>query len=251
MMRRQRTLFAGAIAAMCTLAPVVAAQVSPRTLVTRAIAAAGGARAARAASAIEWSGSATVHAGGRTVEIRGRWRVAPDTAVSTTWMASQDSSAARSLVVAGERGWLVRAGTATAMPADMLTEERHQFHLYELLRLVPLLESPLTLEGAPPDSAGNAAVLVRSPDYPDVTMYFDAAHRLVRMVTTFAAPGGALGARQELRLTGQVRVGGFRWFRQLDIRRDGQPYFTLRIDRAHRATGLLTEWLRLAGVPPA
>lgn len=201
---------------------------TPERFLGRAIVAAGGVEALSALPALEWKGSATVHAPGKEIPILGTWRVAPpDTARVITWPADEDSSKARTLSIAGDAGWLQRGGRTEPMPTEQLAEERHQFYLYSLLRLLPLRDPAATLTLLPADSAGETGILVHRSDRLDVTLYFDQDQRVTRMRTHFARPNDSPGDEEEVRLEGTVDVAGVQWFRQMHILRNGTPYFDL------------------------
>lgn len=218
---------------------------SPTAVVEAAIRAAGGRGALDAARALDWDATAAVHAGGQDVSIAGRWRILPpDSAISTTWLAARGPTTARSLVVAGARGWIARDTALTPMPAETLAEERHQFYLYALIRLVPLLDPATTLSTAGTDSAGNRGVRVERQGRLPVTLWFDATPRAVRLTTTFAKADGSPGEAQDIRLEGTITAAGMTWFRRMVIRRAGSPYFEMDISALRAAAGLDDPLLR-------
>ena len=112
----------------------------------KAIAAAGGEQALAAATVLKWSGKAVIHAGGRRIEIEGRWIVEPpDRAVVATWEVDKGESSTRRLIVNGAEGLMERGGQRMPMPADVLAHERDQFYLYSVMRLLPLREPGVQL----------------------------------------------------------------------------------------------------------
>ena len=207
----------------------VGAQENPQALVRRAIEAAGGRTNLAARPALQWEGRAVIHIPGRDINIAGTWSIhPPDSAVVATYDAAQGPRTTRRLIVAGTRGWTQRDSQFSVMPAAMLTEERHQFYLYALLRLLPLEAPGVRLTPVPADSAGNAGLRVESPGRLPVTIYFDRDARVVRMSTTFAADSGPV-VRQDIRFVGTAESNGVKWFKTMEIRRDGEPYFELEI----------------------
>lgn len=218
---------------------VIAALVGPRdpdirpsqaTLVRRALAAAGGAAKLQHFRALDWDGTATVHIPGRDIALQGRWKVVPpDVADVATWEAARGPSATRRILMKGDRGWLQRDTTQTPMPAAMVAEERHQYYLYALLRILPLQQRDAKLTAVARDSAGSEGLRVELPGRLPVTMYFDREGRVRHVVTTFATVDGSAGDAQELWLRGTTEAQGVRWFRELTILRAGKPYFDLTV----------------------
>jgi hypothetical protein len=209
-------------------ATIAFAQQTPYQLLDQAIQRAGGPEALSANPLLEWRATATIHLPGRTIEIAGEWTVHPDSAVSATWLKDQPNSPRR-LILSAQGGWTQRGDAApAAMPPELLVEERHQFYLYQVLRLVPLLK-PLILQPAPPDSLGRMAFRIVDPDHPDVTVYFDQEFRVVALHTVFAAQDMSNPESQHLELSGEVESQGVRWFRDMKILRAGQPYFDMTI----------------------
>ena len=210
-------------------ATIAVAQQAPGEILDQAIARAGGREALRAHPVLEWRGSATIHVPGRVIEIEGEWEVRPDSAVSATWLKDQPG-APRRLILSTRGGWTQRGDAApAAMPADLQVEERHQFYLYQVLRLVPLLDPAFSLQTAPPDSQGHPGLRVRHPDHLDVILYFDREFRVVALHTVFAAQDMANPESQDIQFAGDVRSGEVRWFKEMQIRRAGNPYFNLTI----------------------
>ena len=199
-------------------------------LLARAIAYAGGEEALARATALTWDGDAVVHAGGRTVAITGRWAIQPpDTAIVATYAVDRGPATTRSMVVAAPRGWTAANGEFTPLPEAVLANERDEFYLYSVLRLVPLLERGVSLVSLPADSAGHAAFGARQAGRPDVDVYVDGEGRVVRLRTTVAHPATGAPASQELLFAGTLSAGGIRWPRTMRITLDGAPYFDLEM----------------------
>ena len=216
-------------------------------IVDAAIARAGGEGALSRARALTWEGDAVVHAGGRTIAIAGRWAVLPpDTAVVTTWPAAQGPAAARTMVVAAPRGWAVRGGAFTPLPAAVLANERDAFALYDLLRLVPLRTPGVRLARVPDDSLGRRGVRAQRPGRPDAELWVDRSGRLARVRLAVADAQTGRPVPWDVALEGEVAAagGGVRWPRTLRIAQGGAPYFeltvrALRVDAGLRDTLLL------------
>ncbi|HEU0016204.1 MAG TPA: hypothetical protein VFQ45_21170 [Longimicrobium sp.] len=219
-----------AAVAGCTGAARTALREDPsQVLLDRAIAQAGGAEALERARALAWQGDAAIHDGERTIRIAGTWGVQPpDTAVVATYDVTRGEASTRAMVVAAPRGWIIMPGAQPRpMPDAMLANERDQFYLYEVIRLVPLRDPRVTLTALPPDSAGRPGTRAEQPGRPRVDLYFDPAGRLVRLRTEVADPEGGPAVRQDVWLSGVMEAGGVRWPAELRITQDGAPYFTL------------------------
>lgn len=212
-------------------------QQSPAALLDQAIERSGGRQALSAHARLAWRGAATIHIPGRTIEIAGEWDVRPDSAVATTWLRDQPN-APRRLILSGLGGWTQRGDAPPApMPPELLMEERHQFYLYQVLRLVPLLDPAFTLHPAPPDSLGRPAFRVSHDGHLDVTLYFDRSHRVAALHTVFASADSNPPESQEIELTGSMDSGRVHWFREMRIRRAGRPYFDLTLTEFQAAPG--------------
>jgi hypothetical protein len=206
------------------------AQEAPATLLERALTAAGGAERLARYRAFTWRAEATVHVPGRDISLLGHWQIAPpDSAIVATYETSTGPSSMRRLILAGDRGWSERGGQTDPLPMAAVTEERGQFYLYSLIRLLPLRDPAVELSTAPPDTVGHWALRVARPDRQEATLYFDARDRLVRIRTTVAAVADSPAMPQEVTLTGTIETNGVRWFRRMTITRDGQPFFEMRL----------------------
>jgi hypothetical protein len=203
---------------------------SAEAIVDRAIEQAGGTAALERARALVWEGDATVHAGGRTVPIAGRWAVQPpDSAVVATYETSRGPASTRRLIVSGARGWFERNGELTPMPPSVLANERDEFYLYSIIRLVPLRARAVRLTPIEPDTLGQRGLRASQLGRPDVELYVDDSGRLahLRARVTDALTGNP--ATQDFWLSGTVEAEGVRWPRTLRLTQDGVTYFDLEI----------------------
>jgi hypothetical protein len=217
------------LAGLGLLAARAEGQAAPLELLNRAIARAGGREALSANPLLKWRAGATIHIPGRTIEIAGEWSVHPDSAVSSTWLRDQPN-APRRLILTGQGGWTQRGDAAPAvMSPELLVEERHQFYLYQVLRLVPLLDPAFTLSTEVTDSLGRTALRVAHANHPDVILYLDRDFRVAALHTVFAAPDMTSPESQQIELTGEVASQGIRWFKDMKILRAGKPYFDMTI----------------------
>jgi hypothetical protein len=203
---------------------------TPQAIVTRAIEQAGGRTALARARALVWTGNASVHSGDRTISLGGRWAVQPpDTAVVATYETSRGPLSTRRLIVSGTRGWFERDGQLTPMPPTVLANEREQFYLYSVMRLVPLREPGVQLMRIPPDSLGQNGVRATQAGRPQVDLYFDGTGRLARIRAQVTNPMHGHTVTEDVWLAGVVEADGVRWPRSIRLTLDGKPYFELQI----------------------
>jgi hypothetical protein len=202
----------------------------PHTILDNAIQQAGGDAALAAASALSWDGNATVFAGGRKVDISGRWQVQPpDTAIVATYDTTRGPSTTRSMVIAAPRGWVVRNDSFTPLPDPVIANERDAFFLYDVIRLVPLRDSAVRLSRISADSLGQRGFRAEHPGRPAVELFVDSTGRLSHIRLMVADPGGGPPVRQDAWLDGELASGGIRWPERLRLTMNGEPYFDLRI----------------------
>lgn len=207
---------------------------SPIAIVERAIEMAGGATALERARALVWEGDAAVHVRGRTVELSGRWAVQPpDSAVVATWERSRGPASTRRLILSGTRGWFEREGQLSPMPPTVLANEREQFYLYNLMRLVPLRAPGVTLSPIAPDSLGQRGVRVTKAGRPDVDLYVDGSGRLAHLRTRVTDAMSGNPSVEDVWLAGSVDADGVHWPRSIQLTLDGKPYFELEIRTLH------------------
>jgi hypothetical protein len=219
---------------------------APVSILDRAIEMAGGAPALERARALVWEGDAAVHVRGRTVELSGRWAVQPpDSAVVATWERSRGPASTRRLILSGARGWFERGGQLLPMPSAVLANEREQFYLYNVMRLVPLRAPGVTLTAIAANSLGQRGVRVTQAGRPDVDLYVDAGGRLAHLRTRVTDAMSGNPAVEDVWLAGVVEAAGVRWPRSIRLTLDGKPYFELEI-RTLRALPRLEDPL-LAG----
>jgi hypothetical protein len=201
---------------------------SPPAVLVRAIARAGGAAALMRAKALTWDGDATIHADGRTISITGQWKIQPpDTAIVATYDVSRGSGTVRSLIIAAPRGWTLSAGQFAPLPAPMIANERDEFYVYDVIRLVPLLAPGVTLTRIAPDSLGNNGFKAEQNGRPAVDVYVDAKGALRHLRLLVANPRGGDPVTQDAWLEGTLEADGVRWPRSLHLTMNGAQYFDL------------------------
>lgn len=167
--------------------------------------------AAAAPGEVAWVADATVHAGGRTIALRSRTRLlANGGVISDSWPVSEgEATGLRRMTITPDGGWIERAGQRQAMPAAMLAEERRQFGFYR--------------------------------DYARADVWCAVAKRGLKAFgpTLFRCRKGELTdaanrigtVRQDFRLFGSIRSAGAVLPLAMELRRDGQPYFSMRVER--------------------
>ena len=197
-------------------------------ILAKAIGAAGGAEALARARVFEWRGRATVHAGDRQIRLEGRWIIEPpDNATVETWDVERGLTSTRRLIVKGHEGLMERDGKRMPMPAEMLANERDQFYLYSVLKLVPLLDRDVTLTVA--EASGAKGLTVTRPGRANVTIFFNDAGRPTRLRTMVFDPASKQRIEEELQFEGDVESAGVRWPRRIRILQSARLFFELEI----------------------
>jgi hypothetical protein len=195
-------------------------------LLARAIERAGGLAALSSVKGLRWSGTASIHAGERLIEIGVSTSVQPFTrARSDSWLLAEGPAKSRSLIIDGSAGWLERAGQRTAMPAAMLTHERAQYAIYGLMLLTPLC----ALDAPRVRVAGNS-LLTAHPAAPATTLLFDELATLVGARNSVPSPDDGSAVAQEFLFADHRRTDGILWPHRLELRQRGNPYFELAVE---------------------
>ena len=197
----------------------------PDAILARAIRAAGGEERLRRATVLKWRGWAMVHVGEHPIRLEGRWIVEPpDRAVVETWETDKGKASTRRLILLGSEGWTERRGQRAPMPQAMLANERDQFDLYALMRLLPLRDTGVRLTATGPRS-----LRVEREGRPAVDMRFDGTGFLDRIRTEVRDPASQRTVEEVVTFEGVVEAGGVRWPLRLHITQDGEPYFDLEL----------------------
>jgi hypothetical protein len=193
-------------------------------LLDRAIARAGGAEALRRARVLRWTGTATVVAGGKTVQIGVDTTVEPFVrARSTSWLLEQGPDARRAIVIEPGDAWLERRGVRLPIPKRMEVHERQQFSIYGLMRLVDLRAAAVSVT-----PAGNA-LRVRHPAAPETLLLFDDRATLVVAENQVPSADDGTPILQRFRFADHRMASGTRWPHDIRIDQNGRPFFNLRI----------------------
>ena len=193
-------------------------------LLDRAIARAGGAAALVKARTLRWTGTASVFAGGKTVQIGVDTYVEPFVrARSNSWVLDQGPGSIRSIVLEPADAWLERRGVRLPIPERMRDHERQQFAIYGLMRLIDL-RAP----GVAVTPAGNS-LRVRHPSAPETLLYFDDQARLIGAENQVPDAEDGSPTLQTFRFADHRIASGILWPHSMAIEQNGRPYFELRI----------------------
>jgi hypothetical protein len=207
-----------------------AAQDPARALLDRAISAAGGVAALQRHRVLAWHGTASINVSGRTIRIEGDWRIEPpDRAHIETFEIDKGPASMRSLFIDGDKGWTIREGQSTVLPRLFVGNEREQFYLYWLARLVPMLDREFRLTMVEPDEQKQAGFRVEREGRRDATLYFAADARLARIVSSVTDPTSGADLPQELRFSGAIASQGIRWPRRIQVVQKGTVFFDLEL----------------------
>jgi hypothetical protein len=214
-------------------------------LVDRAVDAAGGEETLKKNPAFSWTGEAKIHVQGRDVTITGKWLLdPPDRAIVETRPVGEAPDATRTLVISGKSGYAIVKDEREQISPEMLESERDQFYLYSLMRFLPLREYGVKLESLPKTDDGLEVLKVSRPERPDVELFFDADARLRKLSLETLDPVTNTRRRQNVRLEGEVMSRGVRWFKQMSITWENEPYFELTIVTLDVLPGLADPRLR-------
>jgi hypothetical protein len=201
-----------------------------RALLNRAISAAGGAANLQRHRVLAWHGIASVNVSGRTVRIEGDWRIEPpDRAHIETFEVDKGPVSMRSLFIDGDKGWTTKDGKSIVLPQLFVGNEREQFYLYWLVRLVPMLDQEFRLTTVAPDAQRRPGFRVERDGRRDATLYFTPEARLARIVTTVTDPTSGADLTQELRFTGDLAANGIRWPRRIQVVQKDTVFFDVEL----------------------
>jgi len=238
------------ISALLTMAPghqlIAPASKTPEVaLVDRAVEAAGGEQALKNYPAFTWTGEANIYVQGKTTTIVGTWNLdPPDRAIVETRPSGDPPESTRTLVINGRQGWAIVKNERVQISAEQLEGERDEFYLYSLMRILPLRDYAVKLEMQSKSSDGLDVLRVSRPERPDVDLFFDADNRLRRLSLETLDPVTNTRRRQNVRLEGETVSRGIRWFKQMSLTWESEPYFDLTISTLNVSPGLVDPRLR-------
>lgn len=231
MLDRRALLLSGLALGACATLPEARPRVSggAAALLRQALRQHGGVEALAGVRALDWTGTATVTAGGRTVSVQAMTRVVPFTSArSDTWLLTETTSEKRTLIVEPDGAWAERDGVRRELPARQALHERLQYAIYGLMLLAPLLAPGVVVERRP-DRGGLRWLAVRHPSAAPTELGFDAAGLLVAAENSVPAPDSGAMVAQRLDFSEHRMAGGVLWPRRMTIAQDGRPWLELRL----------------------
>jgi hypothetical protein len=135
----RRALIAGA------LALPVAARAGPKAdLLNRVLKASGGREKLARVRAMNWTGTATVNAGDKTLQIQVKTRVEPFVRARSESFLAGKPETVRTLIIEPDGGYVERGGKRTPLPARQTDHERQQYGVYGYMLLG---QAPARVEG--------------------------------------------------------------------------------------------------------
>lgn len=210
-------------------APRPTADADAQALLARALEAAGGVEALRRARILEWRGRATVYAGARQIRLAGHWITEPpERATVATWEIEKGEGSMRRLILDGNQGSMERDGKTMPMPPAMLANEREQFYLYGVVKLLLLTDPAVRLSSVRVDGEVRG-LAVTQPGRNDVQIFFDRAGRPTRLTTTVLDPATGTRVAEEMQFEGLIESAGVKWPRRILIRQSGALFFEVEI----------------------
>lgn len=230
----------GALAAACASAPEQTASQATaapsvyagRSVLDVAIEAAGGEAALSKVKELEWTGTATINAGGKTTVVEMETVVRPlaHWGRSTSWVKADGPKTARTMQVEQGKGWTVNKVTWTPMPEAQAVHENQQFALYSLMMLTPLKDPAAKVTEQPIGPDGTRAIKALLANGMGGELEFDASGKLVRAGMAVRDPaGGAQDIVETVTFSGELVSNGVKWPKKISILQNGKPYFDLEL----------------------
>lgn len=218
-------------AAQADATPAKADVYAGKSVLDAAIDAAGGQAALTKAKELDWSGTATVNAGGKTTELEVQTIIRPFTfARSTSWEKGQTEKQGKTIQMDFGKAWSVSRVTWTPMPAAQEKHEIQQFSLYGVMTLASLKEPGVKVTETAPGKDGTRNLHVEHPKAPPMDLRFDASGKLVHAAYSVVDPEGkGADIKQEVDFSGEITSNGVKWPQKISIKQNGAAYFDLSI----------------------
>jgi hypothetical protein len=223
----------GASGAAAAAAPAKVDVYAGKSVLDAAIDAAGGQAALSKVRELDWSGAATVNAGGKTTELLVQTIVRPFTfGRSTSWPKDQTEKQAKTIQMDFGKAWSVNRVTWTPMPPAQEKHEIQQYALYGVMMLSTLKEPGVKVTETAPGMDGTRNLHVEHPKAPPTDLRFDASGKLVHASNSVVDPEGkGPDIKQEIDFSGEVVSNSVKWPQKISIKQNGQPYFDLSITK--------------------
>ena len=209
-------------------APAEEAVTPARSVIDRAIEAAGGEARLSRFKAAEWTCKGTGHAS-TALDFTDRYFVQwPEQFRHESAIEVKGQKFERALVLNGERGWIRQDGATVPMDEAAVAELRDKVHVLRLAAtLLPLKEKDVTLkplDDVKIDGRPAAGVTASCPDHPDLHLYFDKDKGLLlKCERTVKDP--LLGkVSEETFFDDYQEVEGVQVARKVSVKRDGKPF---------------------------
>jgi mono/diheme cytochrome c family protein len=221
-----------------SVAPAAAADVyAGKSVLDAAIQAAGGEAALKNAHELDWSGTASVTAAGKTTEVELQTIVRPFTyGRSTTWPTGKPREA-KTIQMDFGKAWSVSRVTWTPMPEAQEASEVQQFSLYGVMVLQTLKGPGVKVSETAPGADGTRNLHVEHPKAPAMDLRFDKSAKLIRAAYSVRDPaGGPTPIPQVAEFSGEIVSNGVKWPKTISIKQNGAPYFDLQIAKFESRT---------------
>lgn len=237
----KRGLMAAALVALgaCASAPeqAVSQNAAPsafagKSVLDAAIEAAGGEAALAQVKELEWKGTATVTAGGKTTVIDLETVIRPTMhwGRTTSWPKDEGPKKAQTIQVEQGKAWLVKGVMWNPMPEAQALHENQQFALYPMMMLTPLKEPGAKVTEEPAGKDGTRAIKGVLATGFGGELEFDASAKLVRAGLVVKDPADSTKEIVEtVKFSGEMESNGVKWPKRIVIEQGGQPYFDLEL----------------------
>jgi len=196
-----------------------------------AIDAAGGQAALAQVKELEWTGKATVNAGGKTTAVNVITVLRPQTnwARTTTWTDEAGPKKARTLQAEMGKAWDVSVVNWTPLPEAQATHEVQQYGIYKLMLLTPLKDAGATVSEGKVGADGVRTIKAQLEGGVPAELGFDATGKLVSASMSVRDPKGGADIAQTIKFSGELVSNGVKWPKQISIQQNGAPYYDIEL----------------------
>jgi hypothetical protein len=205
-----------------------------RSVVERAIKAAGGQEKLSHIKAMTWKAKGTLSIGGADNDFTSETTIQGLDHVKAVFHANFNGNEIEAMtVIAGNKGWRRFGDMKTELDKDAIANEKRMIYLQWIPTvLLPLSGKEFQTEGGAEEQvAGKPAVTLKvtAPDHQDFTIYFDKASGLpVKQVAKVVGFSGE-DFTQETIYGGYKEVDGITKATKIESRRDGQKFVEYEI----------------------